>query len=196
MVRQLVCSASRDDGEERRDQREGRVENRVLHPLASQRQHRRHGQPDHDAAAGGQYEPPCDPEDADRGEDRSRRGPQGHQGGGVVEQALALEDRDDPARHAHLAGDRRRGDGVRRGDHGTEREGSGRGDAGDDRPGHQADEQGREHHRPDCHDPDRLPVRAHVDQRGAQRGGVEQGWQEADQHDVGVDPVLRYAGNQ
>ena len=51
-----------------------------------------------------------------------QRRAQGHQRGGVVEQRLALEDRDDPARQADPAPDRGRRDGVRRGDDGADRE--------------------------------------------------------------------------
>ena len=41
-------------GEERRDQRQRRVEHRVLDPLADRGQHGGHGEPDDDPAAGGQ----------------------------------------------------------------------------------------------------------------------------------------------
>ena len=71
--------------------------------------------------------------------DRQRRA-QRDQRGRVVEQRLALEDRDDPAGQPDPSPDRGRGDRVRRGDHGADRE--------RDRPRDAGQQQVRHHSRP------------------------------------------------
>ena len=48
-----------------------------------------------------------------------------------------------------------------------------------------------EGHQPDREQGDRAAVAADVDQRRADRRGVQQGRQQADQHQVGVEPVVR-----
>ena len=121
---------------------------------------------------------------------------QGDESRGVVEQRLALEDGDDPSRQADPAGDRGGGDGVRRGDDGADGDRDRPRDARHDEVDERADAEACEDDEADRQEEDRAPVGVEVDQRGLDRGGVEQRRQQAEQHDLGleVDLGARTAG--
>ena len=167
------------------------VEHRVGDPLAhlarrprrrrSRRQRRRPRRP-------GSRRPTCEGLDADRR--RGDRRAQRHQGGGVVEQRLALEDRHDPARQPDPAGDRGRGHGVRRRDHGADRERDRPGDAREQRVHDAPTPRVVNTTRPT--DSSRIgpPVRVEVDERGPDRRGVEQRRQQPQQHHLGLEVDL------
>ena len=114
---------------------------------------------------------------------RRDRGAQGHQGGGVVDQRLALEDRHDPPGQADASRDRGGRDGVRgrhdRAQRECHREGHTQEPVGD-----QADAAGGEQHQPHGQAEDREPVGPEVHERRADRGGIQQGREEADEDDL------------
>ncbi len=183
-------------GEEGRDEGQRGVQHRVLDVATHDREHGGDAQPDEKAATDGQREVAQDLPHAHGRGDGHDRGPQRDQGGGVVDQALALEDRDDPSGHAHAARDRGGGNGVRRRDDGTEGQGSRELEPGNQRPGHQADRERREDDRPDGQDADRLVVGAYVDERRADGRGVQQRRQQPDEHDLGIECVVGHTRDQ
>ena len=130
---------------------------------------------------------------ADAGRDRRT---QGHQGGRVVEERLALEDRHDPAGQADPPADRGRGHGVRRRDDRADRERRPPVQVRQQRVHEPADAERGEHDQPDAEQEDRAPVGVEVDERGLDRGGVEQRRQQAEEYDVGgeVDRRARRGG--
>ncbi len=180
-------------GDERRDQRDAGVDDRVGHAAAHTADDEEQQQADGHAPGGGEQEVQADVEHGDlvaerdggaRAPDRDG-GPQGHQGGRVVEQRLALQDRDDPARDADAAGDRGRRHGVRRRDDRAEGERRRPGHVRDDVVGHHRDADRREGDQPDRQQQDRATVGVEVDQRRLQRRGVQQRRQQPDQHHLG-----------
>ena len=122
-----------------------------------------------------------------------QRGAQGHQGGGVVEQRLALEDGHDPAGQPDPAPDGGGRDRVGRGDDGADGEGDRPGDVGDQRVHHDADAEGGEGDQADAEQQDRAPVGVEVDQRGLHGGRVEQRGQQAEEHHVVPEVHLGHA---
>ena len=121
------------------------------------------------------------------GEDQQRRG--------VVEQALALQHRDHPARHADAAEDRRRGGGVRRCDDGAERQ-RGVERQADERDAEAGDGSRAQHDGEDREREERLPEFARRD-GGEVEGGVDQrrGDEEGERR-PGVQIDLRRAGDE
>ena len=117
------------------------------------------------------------------GDGRHDRRTQGHQGGGVVEQRLALEDRHDPAREADPPRDRRRRDGVGRCHDGTDREAGTPAEVGQQPVHEHGDAGGGEGDQPDRQQEDRPPVGVEVDEARLDRRGVEQWRQQPEQHD-------------
>ena len=160
---------------ERDHQREAAVDHRVGQVPADLGHDEEEHEADGHAAAGSDAGSPGRPRPVEAAalDDRQRRA-QRDQRGGVVEQRLALEDRDDPPGQADPAADRGRGHGVRRCDDGADRERDRPRDPGQQRVRHHADPERRECHEPDREQQDRAPVGPEVDQRGALRGGVQQ----------------------
>ena len=141
-------------------------------------------------AAGRADEVPADVPRTHRRGQRGDRGVQRDQRRRVVDQALALEDRHDPPRHADPPGDRRGGDRVRWRDDRADREAGGERSAGQRPPRDQADSDRANATSADRQQQDRAPVGPEVDQRGADRGRVEQRRQQPDQHEIGREVDL------
>ena len=87
------------------------------------------------------------------------------------------------------------GDRVRGRDDGADRERRPPVDAGQQRVHEPADAEGREDDEADAEQEDRAPVGVEVDERGLDRGGVEQRRQQAEQHDIGGEVDRRHAGD-
>ena len=122
---------------------------------------------------------------------RDRR-PQRDQGGGVVEQRLALEDRDDASRQPDPAADRRGRDGVGRRDDRADRERQRPAEVGQQQVDDHGHPGGGEDDQSDRQQQDRSPVGVEVDEGGLHRGGVQQRRQQAEQHHVGLEMDLRH----
>ena len=106
---QLVRGNEGRVGREQRDRDLGR---RVVDPAPDLRDHEAHRQPDRDPAGRRAHELEPRVERREAPTHRSGHGhPVGDQRGRVVDEALALDDVDEPARRADLAHDRGRGDG-------------------------------------------------------------------------------------
>ena len=136
------------------------------------------------------------PEDRDRPRDRPERGAEGDQRGRVVEQALALEDGDDPARHADAPRDGGGRDGVRRRDDGAERDRGGEGQPGQQEDGDAGHGERGDEDEPDGEQRDLPPVAPDVDEGRPDRGGVEQRRQDAREDDLGREGVLGDPGDE
>ena len=148
---------------------------------------------DDDAPAGREQEVQADLDGAEAAALGDReRGAERDQRGRVVEQRLALEDRDDPPGQPDPAADRGRRHGVGRCDHGADRQRDRPRDAGQQQVRDQPDAERRERHQPDREQQDRPPVGLEVDQRGALRGGVQQRRQQPEEHDVLGELDLRH----
>ena len=143
----------------------------------------RHDHAHRDSTHGRDDETEPDLPHGDRAAGRRDRHAQRDDRGGVVDQALALQDRHDAPRQPDPAGDRRGRDGVRRRDDRAERECRRPLDR-QDRMHEHRDPGGGEQHQPDAEQGDRPPVRPEVDQRRPDGRGVEQRRQQADQHDL------------
>ena len=180
-----------DEGHEGDDERDRGVQHRVGDQLAQL------GDDDEDDEADGGSPQRRDEEllpdveglhsDGHRGDGGTQR----DEGGGVVEQRLALEDRHDPAGQPYSPGDRGGRDGVRGRDDRADGEGHGPGDVGDQGVHDDAHAQGREHHQADRQQQDRAAVGVEVDERGLDRRGVQQRRQQPEQHHVGLEVDLR-----
>ena len=164
-------------------------------PLAQPGDEEEEADADQDAAAGSDDEVARHRGDGHAAGQRGDRGAEGDEGGCVVEQRLTLEDRHDAPRQPDAPGHRRRGDGVRGCDDGSDgdrgRPAQARHQPVDDR-GHRErrdeDEQDREPQ-------DRAAVGVEVDQRGLDRRRVEQRRQQPQQHDLRLEVDRRDAGD-
>jgi hypothetical protein len=116
---------------------------------------------------------------------------EGGQGGGVVEQPLTLDERDQVRRQPHPTAHRQRGHRVGRGHAGTERDAGREGQPRHERIQGEADRDGRDEHEHHRQADDGAYVLADREQRGVQRGAVEQGRQDEGQHDVRVETDVR-----
>ena len=130
------------------------------------------------------------------GQDRHDSRAVGDQRDGVVQQALALEDRDDPARDVEAPEDRGRGDGVGRRHDGSEGERAGPAQAGDQRVGDHADRADREQHEADGQERDGPGIGPEVAKRGHVGGNEEQRGQQDDQDQLRFEHDGRQAGEQ
>ena len=120
-----------------------------------------------------------------RGGDRElERGQRGR----VVDEALALEHRDDPPRRAHASGDGGRRHGIGRPEDRAEHDRGLPRQAVDQLVRDPRDAERRRQHEPDCEQADRPRVAAQLAQVGEQRGRVEQRRQRDDEDEVGVEP--------
>ena len=104
------------------EERDGGVHQRVGDPLAQPGDEHEEGEADEHAAAGRADEVEADLDDRHAAGEEGDRGAQRDQGGGVVEQRLALEDRHDPPRQADPLRHRGRGDRVGRRDDRADRD--------------------------------------------------------------------------
>ena len=108
---------------ERAQQRHGRVGDDVVDvPAELGEQDRRDDARRRTPPTADSRKSPATSSSGDGADDRGDRRAQAHDRGRVVDEALALQDRHDPPRHADPAGDRGGRDRVRRGDHGAERQ--------------------------------------------------------------------------
>ncbi len=130
---------------------------------------------------------------ADRGCDRR---PVEDERRGVVDEPLALDHDDDPARDAQPPGDRRRRQRIRRRDDGAEDERLLPGEAGHDGVRDERDAAHGREHEPDGEHPDRGRIRTELAQRGVEGGGVEQRRQERHEDEVGRQLDVRHARKQ
>ena len=111
---------------------------------------------------------------------------QDHEGGGVVEQALALQDGDDALRDPQASGD---GDGHGVGGAEDRAHGNGpcRGEAGDDEGEDSADDRGGHDHEEDRQDDDGGELATEVDGGDAHCGGVQKGRENPLEDDLRLD---------
>ena len=94
-------------------ERDRDLDRRVVEPLADLGDRPADGQPDGDPTDGAEDEVGAGVQEGEAAaDDRGHRGGVEDEGGAVVDQALALDDRDDLARGAVAPGDRGRGDRV------------------------------------------------------------------------------------
>jgi hypothetical protein len=179
-------------GHERRRQRDRVRRQRVAANPAQRPDGVRDEHPDRDAAGGDEEELP---DGRGGGEPVAAGGGDGHrqdgQRGGVVEQALALDQRDQPRGQPDPAADGERGDRVGGCDRGAERD-PGR----ERRPGDEQLEADPDHQRGGGHEEHReadhgAQVAADRGQRAVQRGAVEQRGQHQGEHQLGVELDVR-----
>ena len=181
-------------GHESAEDRDRDLDGNVVEPSPDLGDRRADQQPDRDPAGNRDDEVDRGVEEREAAADRRRDGdPVGDQRRRVVDQALPLDQGDQPARGAELARDRRRGHRVGRRDDGAEREG--------DRPGQvdelvadDRDRTGRKQHQADRGQRQRAGVGAHRAQIGEEGRHVEQRRQEDHQDQVGVELDVRDAG--
>jgi hypothetical protein len=148
-------------------------------------------QADRESAASGEEEAPAGLGGREAGPDRSDdRDLVDDQGAGVVDQALALEHVDDPARDPGAAQDRRRGDRVGRADDRAEGDRHRPGEVEGEVCDRADDDRGRQH-QPDREQRDHPGVVAQGVEVGEESARVEQRRQEDQQHEVGVELDLR-----
>jgi hypothetical protein len=115
---------------------------------------------------------------------------QGDESRRVVDERLALEDRDDPPRQADGPAHRCRRHRVGRCHHRPQCEGNGEGDG--EQPPHEQPDAGRsEEHQTDRQPEDRMPITCEIHQRGLEGGGIQQRRQDAEEDDVGTERDLR-----
>jgi hypothetical protein len=137
-----------DVGQERREQRDGVLDDRKGRAAPDLSDQPAHAQADDHAARAGDQELERRPGGGEgAGHHRRHADAVRHQRCGVVDQSLALEQRDHVARRAQAAEDRDGGHGVRRRDDGAEHEGGRPGELGEQgvgRPGHRHDRQQNE----------------------------------------------------
>ena len=130
------------------------------------------------------------------GQHRGHRSLEDDQGSGIVEQALALQGRHDPARDRYGAGHGFDGDWIGRGEHGAERNGRGDRDSGDEEDRGTGD--GGHGHPDQCHGhaEDRAPPDREQRPRCLLCRSEEQGRQEQREDELGVDGHLGEGGDE
>ncbi len=176
-------------GGEGRHEGKRRVEHRIGDPLADDAHERRHEEAERDPATC------CEKEvehDAAGGHGAGQGGDgrsQGHERRGIVEERFALENRHDLSRQADASGDGRGGDRIGRRHHRAQGDTRGERDI-EKPPGDGSDGNRRADDQSHRKKSDRPPVRFHVDERRADRRGVEQRRKEADQHQIGAQVGL------
>ena len=120
----------------------------------------------------------------------------GHERRGVVDQALALDQRHEPAREAEAGADRRRRDGIGRRHDGADHEADRPRQASDHGVADRGHHEHRREHEAHREQGDRPRIGAQVAQRGEEGARVEQRRQESDEHDVGPQRVVGHAGDE
>ena len=114
----------------------------------------------------------------------------------VVDQALSLDDRDEPSWHPEAPRDGCRGDGIGRRDDGAEHEGRAPGEIVDRRVGDHRHDEGRHDHEPDREQADRAQVQLQLVQRREERSGVQQRRQHRDENEIRRELQLGHPGHE
>jgi hypothetical protein len=186
----------RQVGREAREQRDRHLGRGVVDPLARLRDQPADHQADDDAAGDPAEELERRRPEGERAADRGRhRGAVDDERGAVVDQALALDDVDQPPRRAQPLHDRRGRDRVGGSEDAAQHERRGPGQVqhvvrrhGDDRRGEQHEPDGQQRYRPQ--------VAAQVAQVGEEGRHVQQRRQEDHEHQVRLELRLRETGQQ
>ncbi len=157
----------------------------------------REHQPEHDAAQRDHEQrrqhAPAGHEAGDRGADREAVDEQRAR---VVEEALSLEDHEQPVRRAELLEHRGGGRRVRRRDDGAERDRGRPRHVGDEQARDDGDDGDRERDGAEGEARDRAPVRAQVARRGVERGVDQHGRDEQRERELGIEHERRHAGDE
>ena len=115
--------SGRQEGDVAGQERDRHLERRVVDAEADEADHPSDQEPDRDPTEHGPDEVSGGVGERERaGDDRSGGEPEEDERGAVVDEALALDDRDRATRDSQSVRDRRRGDRVGRGDDGAEHE--------------------------------------------------------------------------
>ena len=192
-----VDQLGRDVGEVRAEQGDRDLERRVVEPATHLPDDPADGEADGDAGNDAVDElEPCVPDGEAAAHDGDDRESIGDQCGSVVDEALAFDDRDQPARNPEPARDRCRGNRIGRGDDGPQHERSAPGEVVDRRVGDRCNGDGGGDHEPDTEQADRSHVHLQLVQGGEEGARVEQGWENGDQHEIGRKLELGHAGNE
>jgi len=142
-------------------------------------------EPDRDPAHDVQHEAAgCGREREAPGHDRRDGEPVRDQRGAVVDEALAFDQRDQPAWQAEPQRDRRGRGRVRGRDERAQHEGLWPVEARDHGMGNPRHREHRRQHEPDREQPDRPDVRAELPERGEVGGAVEERGQDGDEHEI------------
>jgi hypothetical protein len=173
-------------GEPRGEEGQRRVGRRVGDGPPDPGQHPRDGQADDDAADGRREEADADLRQADRAGDREDGRAHDDESRGVVEERLPLEDGDNAPGEPDPAGHGGRGHGVGRRDDPAQGQGHGERDV-QELPDDEGDPQGCEEHEPDGEQPDDPLVGTEVDERRADRRGIQQGREDPEEDHLGTD---------
>ena len=169
-------------GEVGAEERDRDLDRWVVQAAANPRDHCSEGDADADAADDRDDEVEARVDDAEAaGDDSGNRELVGDEGGAVVDQALALDDRDDAPGNAKAPSDRRRGDGIGRGDDRAENERFGPAEV-ECGMSHHRDDAHRRQHQADRQQADLADVAAQLAQWGEERRRVQQ-WRQQDQQD-------------
>ena len=167
------------------------LDRRVVEPLAQLADQVADHEADADAAEHDEHEVPARVEEREgAGDHRGDGEAVGDERGAVVDQALALDQRDQARRQPEPLGDRAGGGRIGRRDDCSEHERLRPAEAGDDCVRDGGDGKHRDEHEPDREEPDRLHVRPELAQRGEERAAVEQRRQHRDEHEVRVQVHL------
>ena len=182
---------------ERHDEPERALDVGVVEPGADQVHHPADRQPDRRAADRGEQEHPEPLEDRDPAARRHRdEHAEQRQRGGVVDEALAAQDRHEPPRQPEPPPDGQRRHRVRRRHHRAEHERRGQAQPRHHPPRHEPDRHRGEHRQPDREQPDRPQVLADAQEGRLQRRRVQQRRQHDEQHDVRVELHRLDAGEE
>ena len=158
------------------------------HPAADLADEPADGEADGDSTRSGQEEPdrrrPGENDPVSGGADGH---PVGHQRGGVVDQALALEDGGEVALGADGPHDRYRRHRIGRRDDGAQRERRGPGELRGERVRHHRDGRDGEQHQQRPESEDGPEVRPEIAERAGERGPVEQRGDEDEEQGVGLE---------
>ena len=130
------------------------------------------------------------------GDHRADRQPVNEQGTGVVEEALAFEDRHEPLRRLERAQHGGRRGRVRRRDDGAEGNGGGPLEPGNHRAGNTGDGERGQADADDDQPRDRPPVVSQIPQRRVVGGVQQHRRDEQRQREVGIDREHRHAGDE
>ncbi len=184
----------RNEGEVPGEQPDGDLRQAIVQPTADLADHPSHDEPQRHAAHAADDEACAGIEQREGSAHGSRHGDAvGDQRGSVVDEALALDQVDDPTRSAEAAHDRRCCDRVGGGDDGAQRERHGPGQIEHVVAG-EGDQYDRDQHEPDGRQGERPRVAAKRPHVGEEGRGVQQRRQEDEQHEVRIELGLGDAG--
>ncbi len=190
----------RDVGDERHGERDGGVEDRLVQAAPDEDGDEADDQSERgrDDDGVGEVAERSGNVEAARHRERGRRdrGAQQHEGGGVVDETLAFEDREQARRQAEPFADRGRGDDIGRADDRAEGDGGGEVEVFEDDEQHESGEERAADDEQHREGGDRSEVAAEVDDRQLDRGGVEQQGQDAGQDEFRFDLDRGHAGDE